>query len=133
MFCGRNHVLALMRPPVAEPGLKRARKFQPTPVRPPIAPRIVRYVLMVLALAIIIDGLFGDRGLVDTMKARQDYAALERHVGRLKEENAALREEARRLKEDPAAIEAIAREELGLIYPGETLFIVKDRTVRTAR
>ena len=133
MFCGRNPVLALMRPPVADPGLKRARKFQPNPVLPPIAPRSVRYVLVAVAFAIIIDGLFGDGGLVDTMKARQDYAALERHVAELREENAALREEARRLKEDPAAIEAIAREELGLIYPGETLFIVRDRTVRAGR
>jgi len=103
------------------------------PARPPLAPRLIRYVLVALAFVIMIDGLFGDRGLVDTMRARRDFAALERYVARVKAENAALREEARRLKEDPAAIEAIAREELGLIYPGETLFIVKDRTVRTVQ
>ena len=38
----------------------------------------------------------------------------------------ALREEARRLHEDPAAIEEIARRELGLMSPGEKLFIIKD-------
>jgi cell division protein FtsB len=37
-----------------------------------------------------------------------------------------LREEARRLREDPTAVEEIARRELGLIKPGERLFIVKD-------
>jgi cell division protein FtsB len=125
-----------MRLPAAEPGarppLKRARKFEPKAVRPPLAPRIVRYLLVALACLIIVDGLFGDRGLIDTMRARQDYAALERYVARLKADNAALREEARQLKEDPLAIEAIARQELGLIYPGETMFIVKDRTLRTA-
>jgi cell division protein FtsB len=41
-------------------------------------------------------------------------------------ENARLREEARRLREEPEAIEEIARRELGLIKPGETLFIIKD-------
>ncbi|MGE3405088.1 MAG: septum formation initiator family protein [Vicinamibacterales bacterium] len=37
-----------------------------------------------------------------------------------------MREEARRLREDPSAIEDIARRELGLIRPGEKLFILKD-------
>lgn len=122
-----------MPPPVAEPRLKRARKFQPPPQKPALAPRIIRYVLVALGFALIVNGLFGERGLVDTFRARRDYARLEAHVRRLKAENAALREQARQLREDPAAIEAIAREELGLIYPGETLFIVKDHTVRTSR
>ena len=122
-----------MRPAVVEPGFKRSRKFQPQPARPPLAPRIIRYVLVAFALVIIIDGLFGEGGLADTMKARRDYAALEAYVARMQAENARLREEARQLREDPTAIEAIAREELGLIYPGETLFIVKDRTTRTAQ
>jgi cell division protein FtsB len=37
-----------------------------------------------------------------------------------------LRELARRLKEDPLAIEEIARRNLGLIKPGEKVFIIKD-------
>ena len=37
------------------------------------------------------------------------------------------REEAKRLRSDPAAIEDLARRELGLIKPGEHLFILKDR------
>ena len=41
-------------------------------------------------------------------------------------DNARLREEARRLQEDPSAIEDLARRELGLIKPGEKLFILKD-------
>jgi cell division protein FtsB len=32
----------------------------------------------------------------------------------------------KRLKDDPAAIEELARGELGLMRPGEKLFIVKD-------
>jgi cell division protein FtsB len=88
---------------------------------------------MLLAVVIIVDAFVGDRGLVDTMRARREYAALEAHVGRMKAENARLREEARRLKEDPRAIESIAREELGLIYPGETLFIVTEHSASRAR
>ena len=36
------------------------------------------------------------------------------------------REQVRRLTEDPSAIEEIARRELGLIRPGERVFIIKD-------
>ena len=45
---------------------------------------------------------------------------------RLRIDNARLRDEARRLREEPAAIEEVARRELGLIRPGETVFIIKD-------
>ena len=37
-----------------------------------------------------------------------------------------LRNEVKRLNNDPSSIEEIARRELGLIKPGEKLFIVKD-------
>lgn len=112
----------------ASPPLRRARKFQPKPVRPPILPRVVRGLLVLAAVVIFVDALFGDRGLLDGLRAREEYAALEAQVGRLRAENAQLREEARRLKEEPGAIESIARDELGLIMPGETLFIISDQT-----
>lgn len=47
-------------------------------------------------------------------------------IRQLKAANARLREEAGHLREDPRTIEALARRELGLIKPGEILFIVKD-------
>lgn len=112
--------------------LKRSRKFEPRPSRPPVLPRIVRALFVFVAVLIVIDSLFGDRGFVDTLRARREYAALEASVARLKADNARLREQARRLREDPQAIEAVAREDLGLIRPGETLFIIADRT-RTTR
>jgi cell division protein FtsB len=47
-------------------------------------------------------------------------------LDRLRQENATLREEMGRLNEDPATIESLARQELGLIKPGEIVFILKD-------
>jgi cell division protein FtsB len=47
-------------------------------------------------------------------------------IERLRAENVRLREDARRLRSDPGTIEALARQELGLIKPGEVLFIIKD-------
>jgi cell division protein FtsB len=75
---------------------------------------------------LVVDALVGDQGLVATIRARQQYNRLASDLARLRNENMGLREEARRLREDPAAIEEIARRELGLMSPGEKLFIVKD-------
>ena len=74
----------------------------------------------------MIDALVGDQGLIATIRARKQYDELASELARLRSENAGLREEARRLREDPAAIEEIARRELGLMSPGETLFIIRD-------
>ena len=53
------------------------------------------------------------------LKSRQDQ--LEAEVALLRRENLRLAEEARRLREDPAYAEAVARRELGLVRPGETV------------
>lgn len=87
---------------------------------------MIRLLLVFVASVILVDALVGDRGLVATMRARQQYDELAATIARERAENARLRDEARRLKEDPSAIEEIARRELGLIKPGEKVFIVKD-------
>ena len=88
--------------------------------------RVVRYLVLAVGIVLIIDALVGDRGLIAMLKARQQFRTLEASLGRARAENAQLREQAQRLREDPDAIEEIARRELGLIRPGEKLFIVKD-------
>ena len=75
---------------------------------------------------IVVDGLVGERGLLAILRARQEYDQLAATIANERAENARLREQARRLKDDPAAIEEVARRELGLIRPGERLFIIKD-------
>jgi cell division protein FtsB len=75
---------------------------------------------------LIIDALVGDRGFLAMLKARQQYRTLDVALARARAENAQLREQARELRENPQAIEEIARRELGLIRPGEKLFIIKD-------
>jgi cell division protein FtsB len=83
--------------------------------------------LLVFVIVIFVaDGLVGERGLVAMLRAHQEYDNLAASIARQRAENARLFEEARRLREDPSAIEEIARRDLGLIKPGETVFIVKD-------
>ncbi len=115
--------------PVAPPrtSLRRAAKFQPKPQKARLrGPRFLTYLLMFVAMGLLVDAVFGDRGLLDTMRAEREYAAVAARVERLRLENAALREQAERLRSDPKTIEAAAREQLDLIHPGETVFIISD-------
>jgi cell division protein FtsB len=86
--------------------------------------------LCILAVVLVIDALFGDKGLFKTIRIRRQYQDLDASIARLRSENARMRDEARRLREDPGAVEEVARRELGLIKPGEMVFIVKDARPR---
>ncbi len=88
--------------------------------------RLLRHALVFITLLIVVDAIAGEKGLLALLQARREYSALERSLDRARTENAELRETARRLREDPKAIEEQARRELGLIKPGEMLFIIKD-------
>jgi cell division protein FtsB len=108
------------------------KKSRTTPSTPTTAARrrrhrrTIQYVLVFIGCVIVVDALVGDKGLLATTKAREDYRALESSLERARADNVRLRDEARRLREDPAMIEEIARRDLGLIKPGEKVFIVKD-------
>jgi cell division protein FtsB len=100
--------------------------------RIPVAPRsafrrkAIHFLLVFVTVVLVVDALVGEKGLTESIRARRHEAEQEAAVARLRQENAELREQARRLREDPSAIESVAREQLGLIRPGETLFILKD-------
>jgi len=72
------------------------------------------------------DALFGDKGLLALARTRQQQRALAADVARSHAVNARMREEIRRLTSDPTAIEELAKRDLGLIKPGEKLFIIRD-------
>jgi cell division protein FtsB len=88
--------------------------------------RLARYALAFVTAVLVADAVFGEKGLLALLKARRDFAGVEASLAEARAENARLREQARRLREDPTAIEEIARRELGMIKPGEKLFIVRD-------
>jgi len=83
-------------------------------------------VLFFVTAVLVIDAVVGEKGLLALVKARRDFAGVEAALAAARSENMRLREEARRLREEPSAIEEIARRELGLIKPGEKLFIIRD-------
>ena len=88
--------------------------------------RAVQYLLVFVGCVLVLDALVGEKGLLEMLKKRQEYRALEQSLADVRAENTRLREEARSLQEDAKAIEDLARRELGLMKPGEKLFILKD-------
>jgi cell division protein FtsB len=91
----------------------------------------VRFLGLLAAIVLIMDGLVGDRGLMAMLRARRQYDELSASLAHQRAENERLRNEAARLRNDPAAIEELARRELGLIRPGEKVFIIKDLKTST--
>lgn len=104
----------------------KTKRRTPVPKRPGRSRQVVRWLLLFVAAIIVVDSLVGEQGLLAILRARKQYEELAATIARQRAENAHLRDEARRLTDDPAAIEEIARRELGLIRPGEKVFIVKD-------
>jgi cell division protein FtsB len=74
----------------------------------------------------VINALVGERGLMETLRARRKHQELVSSIDRLRADNTRLREQVRNLLSDPRTIEALARQELGLMKRGEVLFIIKD-------
>ena len=115
---------------VQDPSPTPLRRRKPAPPGPPawspVRTRVLNYVLAFVTVVLVVDALVGEKGLLDTKRARRQHAELSAAIARKKQENARLRAEIRRYRDDPSAIEALAREELGLMRDGEILFIVRD-------
>ncbi len=105
---------AVSAPPTDLPRRTRPRRNWLTPA------------LAFAVCVLLVEAVFGDSGVAGLLNARREYRELSAGLARVTEENAGLREQARRLHEDPAMIEQIARQELGLIRPGEILVVLED-------
>jgi cell division protein FtsB len=111
---------------IVPPTRRRKSRAVTSSVATPARRRTLQMLLGFVTLVLVINALIGDRGLMETLRARRQHQELVTAIERLRIDNARLRDEARRLRSDPATIEALARQELGLIKPGEMLFIIKD-------
>jgi cell division protein FtsB len=105
---------------------RRTPAGAPAPLAPPVRRKTLNFLLVFVTLVLVLDALVGEKGLLETVRARRHYRELSSSLEQLRAENSRLREQARRLREDPKTIEALARKDLGLIRQGEILFIVKD-------
>lgn len=109
------------------------RPSEPVSRRRERARRAAQWVLLFVSTAVVVNGLVGERGVLQMLQARREYQQLEASVAALRQQHAVLQEQARQLQEDPVTIEQLARQELGLIRRGEIVIILKDAPSATAR
>ncbi|HEV8309741.1 MAG TPA: septum formation initiator family protein [Methylomirabilota bacterium] len=76
---------------------------------------IVAGLLGLLLLAAVV----GENGVLQLWRLRKEVEALHRDVQALEAENDRLSQAITELRDDPTVMERIAREELGLVRPGE--------------
>lgn len=86
---------------------------------------------LILTLLILLVGLqyrlwVSEGSLADVVRLKEQIRVQELENARLRERNSVLATEVKGLKSGIDAVEAMAREDLGMIKPGETFFMVVD-------
>lgn len=85
-----------------------------------------------LALALLVLGVIlylfvgGDEGLLEIRRQSQALSALQARVDRLQAENDSLRQILNMLDHDKDYIEKVAREEYGMVKPGEKVYRLQE-------
>jgi cell division protein FtsB len=86
--------------------------------------RLVTVLLLssLFLIAMMVLTIWGEHGLLEMWRRQHNNVRLAREVDAIEHENARLAQEIQRLHGDMSYIEKIAREELGLVRPGELVF-----------
>ena len=87
---------------------------------------------VIALIALAVGSVFGDRGILNLLEKRRQVETLREELDLLRVENARLAGEIAALRSSPRAIERLAREELGLARPDETVFLVRESAVDPA-
>jgi cell division protein FtsL len=80
----------------------------------------------IAVIALTVGSVFGDRGILNLVEKRRQVDALRAELEALRAENARLSSEIAALRTSPRAIERLAREQLGLARPDETVFFIRE-------
>ncbi|MER2560370.1 MAG: septum formation initiator family protein [Myxococcaceae bacterium] len=75
-----------------------------------------------IALLLAAASAMAEGGFRRYVRLSQDVKSLKERNQRLSDDNARMRREVEALRDDPRALERAAREELGLVKPGEIVF-----------
>jgi cell division protein FtsB len=86
----------------------------------------MQHALVFIGCVLFVDALVGEKGMLETRRKEGEYEQLQQETTLLLEENRRLGDEIDRLRNDPAAVEERARRDLGLVKPGEKVFILRD-------
>ena len=101
--------------------MKKKRAKEKPAVRPTV-------ILILVALFFLgMHAMTGKRGLRALVNFRHQHESLKRKNLQLEEENRRLEDEVKALRQDPVAIERLAREQMRMARPGETIYTFPGR------
>lgn len=103
------------------------RKTRPRAVRQQSAEaqrKFVQGVLLLIGVSLLIIFIFGDHGLFQLYKLKQERKKVQEHITQLRENREKLISEKNRLENDLDYIEKLARERFRMAKPGERVFKV---------
>jgi cell division protein FtsB len=85
-----------------------------------------RFILLAVAgffaVYFIFSFIFGDAGILSYFRMEKKQGQLNHEIEELRQKNAELKNQIGLLRSDPHYIEQIAREQLGLVKDGETIY-----------
>jgi len=75
-----------------------------------------------ILLKLLLSLLLSDMGVFTLLDLHRTRTELQQEISGLREKNAALADQVGALRSDPVYIEALAREQLGMVRPGERVY-----------
>jgi len=84
--------------------------------------RNAAYVLVLVCIALLVHEIFGTHGFLALRQEKKEVESLRQQIQQLQRENEQLNKRIKALQSDPKAIERLAREQLRLARPGETIY-----------
>jgi cell division protein FtsB len=84
--------------------------------------RIHRKILILIVIIGVVIFLFANKNFQTLLILNKEIVQLKQRIAGLEDGNKKLKEDLEAMKNDPEYIESLAREELGLIKPGETKY-----------
>ena len=104
--------------------MKRRRKKKHPDQTLELQKKLVRSVLILGAIVLLIVFFFGDHGVYQLYRLREERVEIQQSIVQLREEKIRLESEKTRLQTDYEYIEQLARENYRMAKPGEKVFKV---------
>lgn len=92
-------------------------------------PTVVLAAAMVVCVGLIATAWFKENGYADVSRLTDAIGAVEGETVRMEEENSRLGARLTRITTDEGYVEAVARESLGLVRPGEVVYEFVDEDI----
>jgi cell division protein FtsB len=89
--------------------------------------RYATYALVLVCVGLVGHEIFGPHGFLALRQEKKEIESLRQQILQLQQENDQLDKRIKALQSDPEAIERLAREQMRLARPGETIYTVPDK------